>query len=642
MADEKQSDDAPDKAARKPKRGKAPAKGPTRAGAWRWVANILAVGVWAFTASLLILGWLSLDLPAIDEAALTRKPNIVLLDSSGQEFASFGDIYGPSVAVRDLPKHLPAAVVAVEDRRFYEHPGIDLRGLARAMVENLKAARVVQGGSTITQQVAKNLFLSPERTIGRKLREMLLAWRLEQAFTKDQILAIYLNRVYLGAGTYGVEAAAQRYFGRSAREVSVYQAAVLAGLLKAPSRYNPINDAELAAARADIVLGTMVDTGALTPAQAAAAKKNASRILKTAAANKPSQRARYFADWILPQVESFLGAVDRDLIVRTTLNSALQTAAETALTRALAGSGEALRIEQGAVLVLSPDGAVRAMVGGRDYDDSQFNRVTQALRQPGSAFKPFVYLAGLEAGYDIDDMVTDAPINISGWKPQNFSGDYKGPVTIETAVAQSINTIAVRVAQQVGPTALVNVAKRLGITAPMKPELSLALGSAEVTLLELTSAYAPFANGGAAVLPYAIVEIAEHGGQPLYRRQGTGLGQVMSEENLVRMNHLLRGVIETGTGVAAAFGYPAAGKTGTSSDFRDAWFVGYSADYVAGVWVGNDSGAFMKNVTGGGVPARIWRDVMSAAHSGTPRKDLPGLEKDDNPFVQLWRSIIGD
>jgi penicillin-binding protein 1A len=282
------------------------------------------------------------------------------------------------------------------------------------------------------------------------------------------------------------------------------------------------------------------------------------------------------------------------------------------------------------------------MVGGRDYADSQFNRVTQALRQPGSAFKPFVYLAGLEAGYDVDDLVTDAPINIAGWRPQNFSGDYRGPVTLETAAAQSINTVAVRVAQQAGPAAVVNVAKRLGITAPMKPELSLALGAAEVTLLELTSAYAPFANGGSAVLPYAIVEIAERGGQPLYRRQGTGFGRVMSEENLARMNRLLRGVIENGTGMAAAFGYPAAGKTGTSSDFRDAWFLGYSADYVAGVWVGNDSGAFMKNVTGGGVPARVWRDVMSAAHGGRPRKELPGLDHESNPLVQWWRSLVGD
>jgi penicillin-binding protein 1A len=646
MADEKQSGEAgakatQAKASRKAKGRSARAPARTAAGPWRWIADILALGVWAFTALLLVVGWLSLDLPAIDAAALTRKPHIVMLDAAGREFASFGDIYGPSIAVGELPRHLPAAVIAVEDRRFYAHPGIDLRGLARAMVANLKAGGIVQGGSTITQQVAKNLFLTPERTVGRKLREMLLALRLEHAFTKEEILTIYLNRVYLGAGTYGVEAAAQRYFGRSAREVSVYQAAVLAGLLKAPSRYNPISAANLAARRAEIVLGTMVETGALTADQARAARTTAGGILKTAAAKQPALRARYFADWILPQVESFLGAVDRDLVVRTTLDSALQAAAEAALTRALDASGATLNVAQGAVVVLAPDGAVRAMVGGRDYADSQFNRVTQALRQPGSAFKPFVYLAGLEGGYAIDDLVTDGPININGWKPQNFSGDYQGPVSIDTAVAQSINTVAVRVAQHVGAAAVANVARRLGITAEMKPELSLALGSAEVTLLELTSAYAPFANGGAAVLPYAIAEIAARDGRPLYRRQGTGLGRVMSEDNLAGMNALLRGVIERGTGTGAAFGYPAAGKTGTSSDFRDAWFVGYSADYVAGVWVGNDSGEFMKNVVGGGLPARIWRDVMGAAHSGRPRQELPGLQRDDNPLVQLWRSLVG-
>lgn len=610
--------------------------------AWRWLANLLALGVWAFIAILLVGGYLALTLPPIDAAVLTRRPNIVILDEAGAELGSFGDIYGASVALKDLPKHLPAAVVAVEDRRFYQHFGIDLRGLARAMVENAQAGGVVQGGSTITQQVAKNLFLSPERTIIRKLREMALALWLERNFTKDEILTIYLNRVYLGAGTYGVEAAAQRYFGRPATELGVYQSAVLAGLLKAPSRYNPTNDPDLAKRRAEIVLRTMVETGALTSALAASASQNATRILKTAAAGKRILRARYFADWIISQLDSFVGTIDRDLIVRTTLSAPIQSAAEAALSRHLDSSGENSKVSEGAVLTLSPDGAVRAMVGGRDYLESQFNRATQALRQPGSAFKPFVYLAALDAGYSPDDLVTDGPLNIGGWKPQNFSGTYQGPISVQAALADSINTVAVRLAQAAGPKAVVATAHRLGITGDLKPELSLALGSAEVTLLDLTAAYGPFANGGQAVLPYAITEIADQAGNVLYRRQGGDLARVIPTQHVATMNRMMRGVIEHGTGTAAAFGYPAAGKTGTSSDFRDAWFVGYSADLVTGVWVGNDDGAFMKGVTGGGLPARIWRDVMAAAHTGRAPKELPGLEDDGNLLANFWRSIVGN
>jgi penicillin-binding protein 1A len=621
-------------------RGKAGSAAHRRA--LRWTANLLAAGVWAFIAALVVVGYLALTLPPIDAAALTRRPNVVVLDAEGQELGSFGDIYGAAVALRDLPAHLPAAVVAVEDRRFYDHFGIDLRGLARAMAANIRAGGIVQGGSTITQQVAKNLFLTPERTIGRKLREMLLAVWLERRFSKSEILTIYLNRVYLGAGTYGVEAAAQRYFGRSARELDVYQSAVLAGLLKAPSRYNPANDPALAQRRAEIVLATMIETGALTPAQAKAARANASRILKTAAAARRAVRARHFADWILSQLESFVGSVDRDLIVRTTLSGPVQAAAEAALSRHLQASGAAQNIGEGAVVVLGPDGAVRAMVGGRDYADSQFNRATQALRQPGSAFKPFVYLAAFDAGYGPDDLVTDGPISLGAWKPQNFNGKYLGPVTVEQAMTDSINTVAVRLAREAGPRAVVAAAQRLGITEDLKPELSLALGTGEVTLLELTSAYVPFANGGYAVLPYAITSIADRSGRTLYQRQGGVLGKVLADDKVALMNRLLRGVIERGTGQAAAFGFPAAGKTGTTNDFRDALFVGYTTELVAGVWVGNDDGAFMKGVTGGGVPARIWRDVMAAAHQGHEPRELPGLEDQDTLIARFWRSLVGD
>jgi penicillin-binding protein 1A len=647
MTEEKR-EGAADRRGKQPPGRKPRSDAPVRrlGGLARWVANALAAVVWAGIAGGAVLGYFALGLPAIDENILTRRPNVAIVDADGAELVSFGDIYGAAVTLRELPAHLPAAVIAVEDRRFYRHPGIDLRGFARAMVANLRAGRVVQGGSTITQQVAKNLFLTPERTVARKVREMLLALWLERTFTKEQILEVYLNRVYLGAGTYGVAAAAERYFGRRPSELTLYQSAVLAGLLKAPSRYNPANDAGLARTRARIVLETMVATGVITQTQAAAAEKTAPRVLTAAAAAKrPALRARHFADWVMTQVESYVGRIDRDIVVRTTLDGRLQAAAEAALIKHLDAVGAAQKIEQGAVVALAPDGAVRAMVGGRDYGDSQFNRATQALRQPGSAFKPFVYLAGLKSGYGPDVLVTDGPIDVRGWRPQNFSGQYRGPVTVADAVAESINTVAVRVAQDVGLAAVIAEARRLGITEDMPNDLSIALGTSETTLIELTSAYAPFANGGAAVLPYAIAEIVDRRGGVLYRRAGTGLGPVVAPGHVAAMNRLLRGVIEYGTGTAAAFGYPAAGKTGTSSDFRDAWFIGYSAELVTGVWVGNDSGAGMKGVTGGGVPARIWRDVMAAAHAGKAPRELPGLEPpapDGGAIARFFRSIFGD
>jgi penicillin-binding protein 1A len=585
----------------------------------------LAALVWLAAGIGLAVGTFALDLPAIDEAVLVRRPNITLVDASGAEIASVGDIYRGAVRLDQLPKYVPGAVIAVEDRRFYDHFGVDPLGLLRAAFANLRAGRVVQGGSTITQQVAKNLFLTPDRTYGRKIREALLALKLERRFTKDQILTIYLNRVYLGAGTYGIEAAAERYFGRSAATLSVYQAAVIAGILRAPSRFSPTNDPKQSAARAAVVLATMAETGVISPATAKAAQVDGLRTLTAVAQGRSNSRARYFVDWVLGQVDGFVGVNDRDLVIATTLDMRLQDATERILAKHLAESGAKLRVEQGAVVVLSPDGAVRAMVGGRDYADSQFNRATQALRQPGSSFKPIVFLAGLEAGYGPDDMVTDAPIAIGGWKPRNFTGRYEGPVTVETAFAESLNSAAVRIAQHAGVKNVIATARRLGVTQALKPELSIALGSAEVPLLEFTGVYAPFANGGEAVLPYGIASIADRRGEVLFTREAGTLGQVVPPEEVAAMNRMMTQVIARGTGKAAALGFPAAGKTGTSSDYRDAWFMGFTSDYVAGVWVGNDSGDAMKAVTGGGLPARIWHDVMLAAHADRPGGDLPGL-----------------
>lgn len=602
------------------------------------LSNALAALILLGAVGAGVLGYFALGLPAVDEAILTRRPNIKVVDASSWEIANFGDIYGPAIDLRKLPPHVPGAVIAVEDRRFYDHFGIDLRALARAVVVNVQAGEVAQGGSTITQQVAKNLFLTPDRTLPRKIREALLALKLEQRFTKDEILTLYMNRVYFGGGTYGIEAAAERYFGRPAKDLTVYQAAMLAGLLKAPSRYNPVRDPDLAKTRAEVVLSTMVDTGVLTPEQGKAALKNATRTLKGVI--NPTAYGRHFADWVVGQAEAYVGAVDKDLVIHTTLDGRIQTQAEKTLASHLEKSGAKLKVEQGAVVVLSTDGAVRAMVGGKDYGESQFNRATQALRQPGSAFKPFVYVAAVEAGYRADDMVTDAPIKIGKWKPQNFTNTYEGPVTVERALFKSLNTAAVRLAQSVGPKAIVDTAHRLGISEDLKPELSLALGSNEVTLLELSGAYAPFANGGFGVTPYAITMITDRDGKILYKRGGGGFGRVMEPDTVATMNRMMTQVLTQGTGTAGAFGFPAAGKTGTSSDFRDAWFMGFTTDYVTGVWVGNDAGEGMKNVTGGGLPALIWHDVMTEAHTGRQPHYLPGTEPEREDFIGRFLDIF--
>jgi len=583
----------------------------------KWCATLV---VWGVIAATFIAGWFYVDLPNIDSALeATRRPTVTLVSADGQVLAARGDLYGVPVQLHDLPAILPNAVLATEDRRFYSHHGIDIIGLARAIWANLRARRIVQGGSTLTQQVAKNLFLTPERSIKRKVQELMLAFWLEYRFSKEQILTIYLNRVYLGAGTYGVDAAARKYFNRPASQISTYEAALLAGLLKAPSRYNPLSSKKRAHARTVQVLRNLVAAGYLSPAQARAAEKGKRRALITR-----SQRVgRYFADWVLEQVPSYVSGGDRDLTVITTLNADLQKKAEAYLEKALAGEGQKRGAANGAILVLGKSGAVRAMVGGRNYAASQFNRVTQAKRQPGSAFKPIVYLAGLEAGLTPSSVMTDAPITIDGWSPKNFDGKYAGTMTLAEALARSVNTIAVRVAEKAGPRRIAKTARRLGINEDLKPELSLALGTAEMTLMELTAAYGPFANGGFGVWPFGIQEIRDGDGKTLYKRQGAGPGRVVAARLVGPMNAMMARVVSSGTGKNARLNRPAAGKTGTSQNYRDAWFVGYTADFIAGVWIGNDNADPMKRLTGGGLPAKIWARVMKAAHGDRAIAALP-------------------
>jgi penicillin-binding protein 1A len=618
----------------KPGRNKSP-RGRLLSILLKWT---LVLGIWAAVVVGLVLAYFAFTLPdlsGIDK--FNRRPSLSFVAADGQVLATYGDLYGGVVELRDMPPWLPHAVIATEDRRFYDHFGIDVIGLARASYVNLRAGRVVQGGSTITQQLAKNVFLTHERTLNRKIQETMLALWLERRFTKDQILTIYLNRVYLGAGTYGVEAAARRYFGKSAREVTRLEAAVIAGLLKAPSRYSPAASLERAKARAVTVLNLMEDRGFLTTAQLRAAEREQLRLPSGTGGNRG---VRYFADWLLDAVPGFVGYVDRDLTIVTTLDGRLQRAAETAITTTLDREGARARVSQGALVAMSPDGAVRAMVGGRDYGESQFNRATDAQRQPGSSFKPFVFLAAVEAGLNPDDRIDDSPVMVGDYSPKNFDTVRKGLITAREAVARSVNTATVRTAQRVGIDRVIAVAHRLGVSSDLRRDMSTSLGASEVNLLELTGAFAPFANGGNGVLPYAIVEIRDSSGQVLYRRGGSGPGRVIQRGPLAAMVDMLGSVVTSGTGRAAALDRPVIGKTGTSQDYRDAWFVGGTASYVAGVWLGNDDSQPMQQVTGGGLPARLWRSFMVEAHRGVDAHSLPGVSSGfdlDGFFGSLFR-----
>lgn len=592
----------------------------------RWLRPLVIWGgtlaIWVGVVLAAVVGWYAYDLPTVaDMDAIERRPSVTVMAADGTLLASYGDLYGATVHVRDLPPYLPQAVLAIEDRRFYSHFGIDVLGLARALLVNLRAGRVVEGGSTVTQQLAKNLFLTPERTLKRKVQEALLALWLERKFTKDEILSLYLNRVYLGAGTYGVDAAARRYFGKPATAVNLYEAALLAGLLKAPSRYSPARDEERSDARTELVLRAMVDAGHIAPDEAARALHEKTQGRATA-----GNQARYFADWILAQVSDYVGVVNDDLVVISTLNPVYQTIAEEELAAVLDEAGAKRGVEQGGVVLMDSSGAVRALVGGRDYDGSQFNRATQALRQPGSAFKLFVFLAALEEGYLPGDRMMDGPIAIKDWRPSNYNDTYLGEVSLQDAFARSLNSVAVRLTQAVGPAKVASTARRLGITSDLALHPSIALGTSEVSLLEMTGAYAVFANKGRAVWPFGIREIRGRDGALLYRRSGDGPGHLVRPRDVAAMTELMAATVAWGSGKAANPGRPAAGKTGTSQEFRDAWFVGFTAQFVGGVWLGNDDGTPTKAVTGGSLPARVWQRTMLRAHEGLATRPLPGAE----------------
>ena len=597
----------------------------------------LVLCLWSVIGVVALLVWVGAHLPPIQSLEIPKRPpTIQIVGSDGSLLVQRGEMAGANVALSSLPPYLPKAFIAIEDRRFYSHYGIDPLGIGRALSANLLHRSVSQGGSTLTQQLAKNLFLTQERTMARKLQEMELALWLEHTHSKDEILELYLNRVYFGSGAYGVEAAAQRYFGKPARNVTLAEAAMLAGLVKSPSRLAPNRNPVGAEERARLVLSAMAEVKFITEAQAKAWIDHPAIKVKPEGAGT----INYVADWIGEVLDDLVGQIDRDIVVETTIDPKLQNVAETAIIDTLAAKSVKFNVSQGALVALAPDGAVRAMVGGRNYADSQFNRAVTARRQPGSAFKPFVYLTALEAGLTPDTVRVDSPVEIKGWKPENYSRDYLGPVTLTQALALSLNTVAVRLGLEVGPRNVAQTARRLGITSRLEPNPSLALGTSEVSVVELVSAYAPFANGGFAVTPHVVARIRTKDGRQLYAWKPERGNPVIDPRNVALMNSMMRETLLSGTARKAEIpGWMAAGKTGTSQDFRDAWFVGYTANLVTGVWLGNDDNSPTRKATGGGLPVEIWSRVMRRAHEGVAVVNLPSVASD--PVSNFISAVTG-
>jgi penicillin-binding protein 1A len=618
-------------------RGKKGRGRPRRSSLGRLFYWTFVLGVWGVIALAGLVAYEASQLPPIDQLAVPKRPpNIAILADDGSLVANRGDTGGAAVRLIDLPPYLPKAFVAIEDRRFYEHFGIDPVGISRAVARDLTGKGGLEGGSTLTQQLAKNLFLTQERTLSRKIQEAILALWLERRYSKDQILELYLNRVYFGSGAYGVEAASQKYFGKSARFVTLSEAALLAGLMKSPTRLAPNHNLAGANERAAQVITAMAEQGHITESMAKMALANPAKVWR----DKSAGSINYAADYVMDALDDTVGAIDEDIVVTTTINLKMQSEAERALTDELNAKGSKFGVAEGALVAIDPAGAVKAMIGGRSYAESQFNRAVAAKRQPGSSFKPFVYLAALEKGLTPDTVREDAPISVKGWNPENYSREYFGPVTLTKALSLSLNTVAVRLGLEVGPKTVVAVAHRLGIASELEPNASLALGTSEVTPLEMVSAYAAFANGGVGVQPHVISRVRTADGKQLYARRNASFGRVIEPQYVAMMNGMMEETLLTGTAHKAELpGWQAAGKTGTSQDWRDAWFVGYTSYLVAAVWLGNDDDSPTKKVSGGNLPVEIWSRFMKAAHDGVPVAGLPlGVWRNPdapNPFPPL-------
>ncbi len=596
----------------------------------RVIVDILGDGATALTVALILIFYFAL--PAIEESDEIwnkgRQYSIVFTDKNGTFVGRRGILQNDAVPLDEIPQTLINAVLATEDTRFFDHWGIDPGGILRAFIANLRANEVVQGGSTITQQLAKNLFLSPEKSLKRKVSEAFFSLWIEARLSKREILKLYLDRAYLGGGAYGVEAASQFYFGKSVRDVTLYESAMLAGLFKAPSKYAPHINLKRARERANVVLDRMIAAGLATEGEVYAARKKPANIVTVVSAGAPS----YYLDWAFEQAEKVLKQQNLEneyvINVKTTLDLDMQKKAQDTISAMVNLNGRVRKFDQAALVSMSTDGAVRAIVGGRDYEASQFNRATKALRQPGSSFKPIVYLAALRSGLKPSTVLVDRPINIGGWQPKNYGKSYSGRVTLQNALRRSINTIPVQIAQLIGRKKIIETARLLGLKSKLISTPSLPLGTSEVTVLDLTGVYATLANDGRQTTPYAVLEITRPDGKLLYSREKSqpAAAQVLEAAKVEQLNYMLNQVVEAGTGRRARLSFAdVSGKTGTTQAYRDAWFLGYTSNLVTGVWFGNDDYSSMNRVTGGSLPAQTWREFMVQAQSDEPPGLIPGV-----------------
>ncbi|WP_312161649.1 PBP1A family penicillin-binding protein [Phenylobacterium sp.] len=608
----------------------------------KWLGVILAVLVAAGLIAA-VAAWNHVsetylqDLPQVPTRqeiyASTRAPAIKFYDMNGRFIASRGPQYGENVRLAALPDYVPKAFLAAEDRRFYHHGAVDPWAIARAARANHKAGRVVEGGSTITQQLAKGMFLSPAQNLKRKIQEAALAYRLEQMLTKDEVLELYLDRIYFGANTFGLDGASRTYFGKPAAQLNLSEAALLASLPKAPSRMALHRNMDKALQRQRLVLERMRGENWISDAEMRAAMAAPPKLAATALANEGDNG--YLIDYAQAEVLKMVGENSPDLNVTLTIDPRLQAAGAQVLRRIIEVDGKASGASQGAMVALDSTGAIRTMVGGVDYTRSVFNRAVQARRQPGSSFKPFIYAAALEKGVLPSDTRVDEPVKIGDWEPKNYGGKYAGTVTVESALARSLNTVAVRLGQEVGAPAIANLAGRFGITTlPANPNLSVSLGAYEVPLIEMTSAYQVFQQAGNRITPYIVAQIQTTDGQVVYTHQTSSPVPAYDIHWASMMVKMMQKVVTQGTGTRANFGRPAAGKTGTSQNWRDAWFIGFTPDYVAGVWVGNDDDRPMNQVTGGQVAAAIWKDYMVTAHMNLPSREFEWLLPDPEPVYE--------
>ncbi len=578
-----------------------------------WILRIIKAGVIAALLGVMVLGiFVAIARGEIDSFEdLKASPNgqmIRVRAADGTVIQSLGPSFGRWLDINQLPAEMKDAMVAVEDRRYYIHPGVDPIGITRSLYTRAIEGRWTQGGSTITQQLARNIYLNSNKEFGRKIREVILALAMETKFSKDQILELYLNKVYFGGGAYGVDAASRKFFDHGAEDLSLAEAAIIAGLVKAPSHYSPTADAQAAIDRATVVVGVMQDAGMISAAEAAEVKPADVKMAK----QQPQDSVRYFTDWVLPQLDGLIDETEKPIDVWTTLDLKMQRAATAAI------AANAPRGAQGALVSIDRDGAVKAMVGGTDYVTSNYNRAVTAVRQPGSAWKLFVYLAALEAGLRPEDMVEDKPVEIEGWQPKNSNGQYAGEISLRTAFAYSKNTVAAQLGQEVGTSSIANMARRFGITTPINTQPSMVLGTSETRVIAMTQAFASVGSNGRSITPYGISKVTTIDGEILYTAKPARSVQLVEDWVAAAMTDLMQTAVATGTGRAANIGRPVAGKTGTTSSNKDGWFLGFSSGLTTGVWMGRDDARAIGGLEGGRAPAQAWAAYMRVAVSGRP------------------------